>query len=108
DLMGTRSAINVPIIKDGKSVAMIAALDVVPRKWTRDDVELCDELGERAWAAIMRARAETALQERERSQAFLIAWSDTVRGESSPQAIMAKTLEWLGRHLGITRTTYSE
>lgn len=108
DLMGTRSAINVPIIKDGKSVAMIAVLDVVPRKWTRDEVELCDELGERAWAAIARARAEAALQERERGQAFLIEWSDRVRGETSPQAIMATTLEWLGRHLGVTRTTYSE
>ena len=29
DLMGTRSAINVPIVKDGKSVAMIVVLDVV-------------------------------------------------------------------------------
>lgn len=108
NLMGTRSAVNVPIIKDGKTVAMIAVLDVVPRRWTRDEVELCEELGERAWAAIARARAEAALQERERGQAFLIEWSDQVRGLSSPAAIMATTLEWLGRHLGVTRTTYSE
>ena len=108
DLMGTRSAINVPIIKEGKTVAMIAVLDVVPRRWTRDEVELCDELGERAWAAITRARAEAALQERERGQAFLIEWSDKVRGQSSAREIMSTTLEWLGRHLGVTRTTYSE
>ena len=108
DLMGTRSAINVPIVKDGKSVAMIALLDVVPRRWTRDEIELCVELGERAWSAIARARAEAALQERERGQAFLIEWSDKVRGESNAQAIMATTLEWLGRHLGVTRSTYSE
>lgn len=108
DLMGTRSAINVPIIKDGKSVAMIAVLDVVPRRWTRDEIELCDELGERAWAAIARARAETALQERERQQASLIDWSDRVRSETRAHAIVAITLEWLGRHLGTTRTTYAE
>lgn len=108
DLLGTRAAIYVPIVKDDRSVAMIAVLDVVPRRWTRDEIELCEELGERAWAAIARARAEAALQERERSQAFLIEWSDRVRGERSPQAIMATTLEWLGRHLGVTRTTYSE
>jgi PAS domain S-box-containing protein len=108
DMMGTRSAINVPIIKEGKSVAMIAVLDVVPRRWTRDEIELCEELGERAWAAIARARAEAALQERERGQAFLIEWSDAVRGQSSPQAIMSTTLEWLGRHLGVARATYSE
>lgn len=108
ELLGTRAAIYVPIVKDGRPVAMIAVLDTVARHWTRDEVELCEELGERCWAAIARARAEAALQERERSQAFLIDWSDTVRGERSPEAIMATTLEWLARHLSVTRATYSE
>ncbi|OYY89451.1 MAG: hypothetical protein B7Y45_12165 [Sphingomonas sp. 28-66-16] len=108
DLMGTRSAINMPIVKDGKWVAMIAVLDVVPRQWTRDEIELCDELSDRVWAAIARARAEAALQERERHQAFLIDWSDKIRGETRADAIIATTLEWLGGHLGVARTTYAE
>ncbi|RYY47115.1 MAG: GAF domain-containing protein [Sphingomonadales bacterium] len=108
DLMGVRSSINVPIVKEGRPVAMMALLDTVTRHWSDDEIELAEELAERVWAALARASAETALQERERHQAFLIDWSDRVRGESSPQAIMQVTLEWLGRHLGITRATYSE
>jgi PAS domain S-box-containing protein len=108
DLMGVRSSINVPIVKDGRPVAMVAVLDTDARHWSRDDVELCEELAERTWSAVSRARAETALQERERNQAFLIAWSDKVRGDTCPDAIMATTLERLAKHLGVTRTTYSE
>ncbi|RYY47652.1 MAG: GAF domain-containing protein [Sphingomonadales bacterium] len=108
DLMGVRSSINVPIVREGKPVAMIAVLDTVARHWSEDEIELAEELAERVWAALARARAEAALQERERHQAFVIDWSDRVRGETSPDAIIRVTLEWLGRHLGITRATYSE
>jgi signal transduction histidine kinase len=106
--MGVRASINVPIVKEGKPVAMAAMLDADPRCWTRDEIELCEELAERAATSIARARAEAALQERDRNQAFLIEWSDAVRGVSAPESIMATTLEWLGRHLGVTRATYSE
>lgn len=108
DLMGVRSSINVPIVKEGRPVAMLAVLDTAVRIWTRDEIELCEELAERVWATLSRARAETALQERERNQAFLLAWSDRVRGQASPDAIMQTTLEALGRHLGVTRATFSE
>jgi signal transduction histidine kinase len=108
ELLSIRASINVPIVKEGRPVAMAAMLDAHPRRWTRDEVELCEELAERVATSIARARAEAALQERDRNQAFLIAWSDAVRGVTSPQSIMATTLEWLGKHLGITRATYSE
>ncbi|MDB5702992.1 MAG: hybrid sensor histidine kinase/response regulator, partial [Sphingomonas bacterium] len=108
NLMGVRASINVPIVKEGRPVAMLAVLDTAARAWSRDEIELCEELAERVWAAVSRARAEAALQERERNQAFVIAWSDAVRGQVSPEAIMATTLERLGTHLGITRATYSE
>ena len=106
--MGVRASINVPIVKEGRPVAMAAMLDANPRHWTRDEIELCEELAERVATSIARARAEAALKERDRNQAFLIAWSDAVRGVSSPESIMATTLEWLGKHLGVTRATYSE
>jgi len=106
--MGVRASINVPIVKEGRPVAMAVMLDTQPRCWTRDEIELCEELAERTATSIARARAESALRERDRNQAFLIEWSDAVRGVSSPASIMATTLEWLGRHLGVTRATYSE
>jgi PAS domain S-box-containing protein len=108
DLMGVRSSINVPIVKEGRPVAMLAVLDTGVRPWSRDEIELCEELAERVWANLSRARAEAALLERERNQAFLLAWTDLVRGQASPDAIMATTLEALGRHMGVTRATFSE
>lgn len=107
-LMGVRASINVPIVKEGRPVAMLAVLDTAPRQWSSDEIELCEELAERLWANLSRARAEAELQERERNQAFLLAWSDMVRGQASPDAIMTTTLEALGRHLGVTRATFSE
>jgi PAS domain S-box-containing protein len=108
DLMGVRASINVPIVREGVPVAMIAVLDTEARNWTYEEIEICEELAERLWTAIARARAEAALLERERNQAFLIAWTDALRGETSPRAIMATTLEWLARQLDVTRATYSE
>jgi PAS domain S-box-containing protein len=108
DMMGVRASVNVPIVKDGRPMAMIMVLDTDPRVWTRDEIELCEELADRSWAGIARVRAEAALRERERSQAFLIAWSDRLRDETSPDAIMAITLESVATHLGVTRSTYSE
>ena len=49
-----------------------------------------------------------ALRERDRSQAFLIDWTDALRWAEDPDAIMDLTLERLGRHLGATRVTYAE
>jgi len=53
-------------------------------------------------------RQEHDRRESARTQAFLLDWSDRVRSEASPEAIMAITLEALGRHLGVSRTTWSE
>ncbi|GAA0317187.1 hypothetical protein GCM10009087_29470 [Sphingomonas oligophenolica] len=108
DMLGTRSGIIVPIVKEGRLVASMALLVCEPRTWSRDEIELSEELAERVWATVSRATAEAALQERERNQAFLIGWSDRVRGETSTHAIMATTLECLGRHLGVTRATFAE
>jgi len=106
--LGVRSGINVPIVKEGRLVAALTLLHGEVRHWSREDVELTEELAERVWATVSRARAETEIRGRERNQAFLIDWSDAIRGVSSVEAIVAITLEWLGQHLGVTRTTNAE
>ena len=50
----------------------------------------------------------TIQQERERRDAFLMAWSDDVRAQNDPGAILAMTLDRLGRHLAIARANYAE
>jgi two-component system, chemotaxis family, CheB/CheR fusion protein len=53
----------VPLREDGRLVAILGVHQAVPREWTGDEVALIVETAERAWAAVRRARAETALRE---------------------------------------------
>ena len=54
--------INVPLVKAGRLVCMLAVNDARPRAWTAAEVEAVRETAERTWAAVERARAEQALQ----------------------------------------------
>lgn len=103
-----RSGINVPLVKEGRLVAVLSVHDRGPRQWAPEEIALVEELAERTWSTVTRARAEADLLERERAQAFLIGWSDAVRHQTSTRAILAETLARLGTHLGITRLTYAE
>jgi PAS domain S-box-containing protein len=57
--------VGIPLIKDGEFVAGLAVHMNQPRVWTQDEVTLAIEVAERTWAAVERARAETALHEGE-------------------------------------------
>ncbi|WP_425230268.1 ATP-binding protein [Sphingomonas sp.] len=103
-----RAGIGVPLVKDGRLVAILAAADPAPRRWTPEEVALIEELAELTWSTVTRARAVATLRERERQQAFMIAWSDAVRHKPSVHAILATTLDLLGRQLGAARLTYVE
>jgi len=100
--------VSIPLIEHGRVRLALSAQHKAPRRWTDTEIQLIRDIAERTWISLERARAEAALQERERHQAFLIAWGDRVRPETEIEAIMAITLEMLGRHLGVTRTTYAE
>ena len=59
------AAIAVPLVKDGRLLATLAIHDVRPRAWTASDVAIAEDVAERTWAAIERARAEAARRESE-------------------------------------------
>ncbi|MBC7407352.1 MAG: PAS domain-containing protein, partial [Arcicella sp.] len=59
------SFINVPVIKNGKSVGLLSIVQSKPRKWTDSEVQLTIETAERTWAAVERAKAEEALRKSE-------------------------------------------
>ena len=58
-------ALGVPLMKDGKLVAILALHTAEPRNWTEDEIALVEETAERTWAAVERARAESALSQNE-------------------------------------------
>jgi PAS domain S-box-containing protein len=50
--------LNVPLIKDDCLVAILAVHNKTPREWTPDEIALTEEVAQRNWAAVERARAE--------------------------------------------------
>ncbi|MEN0076026.1 MAG: GAF domain-containing protein, partial [Paracraurococcus sp.] len=63
--LGIIACMGAPLIKGGALVGTLCVTAARPRAWTRDEVELLREIGERVWASIERARAETRLREGE-------------------------------------------
>lgn len=61
----TAAHIGVPLIKDDEFVAGLAIHSATPRTWTPDEIALAEEVAERTWAAVERARAEANLRKSE-------------------------------------------
>jgi PAS domain S-box-containing protein len=61
DSIGTRSMLVVPLIKAGRLTSILSVGASDPRRWTDEDVALTEDVAERTWAAVERARAEEAL-----------------------------------------------
>jgi len=58
-----RSTIGVPLIKRGRFVAAFGVHHTEPRAWTDAEVALVEDVAERTWATVERARAEEALRD---------------------------------------------
>ena len=62
---GIRAYVAVPLVKHGEWVSVLGVDSMEPREWTADEVKLVEEVAERTWAAVERARAEEKLRESE-------------------------------------------
>ncbi|WP_264478967.1 PAS domain-containing protein [Acidisoma silvae] len=60
--VSARSFINVPIIENGRLVALIYALSAEPRAWSAADIAFIRAVAERTHAAVERRRAERKVQ----------------------------------------------
>jgi PAS domain S-box-containing protein len=65
DVFSIGSFVRAPLIRRGELVGSLGFADVAPRTWTEAEVTLLQEVADRTWAAIERARAEAALRESE-------------------------------------------
>ena len=63
DSIGCRSLIDVPLISDGKLCALFYLHEPEPRTWTAEEVALANEVAQRTWDTVERARAQNALRE---------------------------------------------
>ena len=60
-----RSAAALPLIKKGRLVAFLYAVDCAPRQWSAEDRIILRDVADRTWAAVERARAETTVRDAE-------------------------------------------
>jgi len=102
----TRAAITVPLVKAGRFAAALYVHAREPRRWTGEDEALVRETAERTWAAVERARVETALREREERQALLLRLVRGQRETEDPDAMMLAASGAVGRHLGANRVGF--
>jgi PAS domain S-box-containing protein len=75
---GKRSTVIAPLVRDGRLVASLYVHQTEPRHWRDDEVSLVQEVAERTWTSILRARAETALRDSEERFRQFAAHSSTV------------------------------
>jgi PAS domain S-box-containing protein len=57
----------VPLVKAGRLLASLIVHQRHPRAWTLSEIQLLQNVADRTWGAVDRARAETALQQSEES-----------------------------------------
>ncbi|HST59847.1 MAG TPA: ATP-binding protein [Longimicrobium sp.] len=86
DSLGVAAYVGVPLVIDGQAIGSFCAIDMVPRQWTRDEVEVLTELAasaqreielRRALAHSQRTADEAERVRREREE-FLNATTDGV------------------------------
>ena len=57
--------VDIPLVRSDQLRAVFCVVQTRPRAWTRPEIGLIEDVADRLWAAIERARAETALRESE-------------------------------------------
>jgi PAS domain S-box-containing protein len=78
--------IGIPLVKKGEFVAGLAVHAAAPRDWKPEEIALIEEVAERTWAAVERARAEAALRQSEQQFRLMadavpqIIWITDVEG----------------------------
>jgi GAF domain-containing protein len=62
---GVRAGAAIPLLEDGRLIAVLTAAHPEPRAWTEDEKQLLRDAATRTYSAVLRARSEAALRESE-------------------------------------------
>jgi PAS domain S-box-containing protein len=74
--VGVQALLSVPLIVNGRLIVNVSVHQHEARHWTDDEVTLVQEVSERLWAEIVRARAEAALRASEEKYRTLFETMD--------------------------------
>jgi PAS domain S-box-containing protein len=104
--IASKAIIVCPLIKNGELRAMMAVHHVAPREWTSAEIALVQEVVERFWSIMERARAELVLRESEEHLRLVIAASNDGIWEND---FLTGELKWSDRMyemLGLDRRSF--
>jgi signal transduction histidine kinase/ActR/RegA family two-component response regulator len=88
-----RSAVVVPLNRNGALTTCLFINDNLPRVWSADIVRLIEDVAERAWSAVERVRAEDALRLADRRKdEFLAMLAHELRNPLAPISAAAQLL----------------
>lgn len=88
-----RSAIGVPLVKSGKLEAIFVVHGADARQWTDNEIALVEDVADRTWWAVERARIESVVRESEEKYKALFNSMDEAYAVVEPLRD-AKTGEW--------------
>ncbi|HEU4372096.1 MAG TPA: ATP-binding protein [Telluria sp.] len=66
--LDARAVILVPIVKEGRLAALVTVMRSTPHEWSPSQLGLMENVADRIWSAIERARAEHRLSEQKRAE----------------------------------------
>jgi len=88
-----RSAVVVPVHRNGAMTTCLFINDNLPRVWSADIVRLIEDVAERSWSALERVRAEEALRLADRRKdEFLAMLAHELRNPLAPISAAAQLL----------------
>ncbi|AFZ23065.1 PAS domain S-box [Cylindrospermum stagnale PCC 7417] len=98
DAIETKSLLCVPLVKEGRFVALFVLHHVAPRQWTEDDIAVMERIAQKTWLAVERSRAEAESREsRARLQLALMVG----RMGTWDWDIQMNTITWSDGHFAI-------
>ncbi|QJD79499.1 PAS domain S-box protein [Spirosoma rhododendri] len=90
--LNLRSGLAIPLIKAGHLAAALTVSHTEPRLWTQAEIQLAEDVAERTWAAVERARAqETVRQNDQRYRIQKDAFQSAINGESLASSLNTLT-----------------
>jgi PAS domain S-box-containing protein len=92
----------------GHSLSSLVAVSARPRRWTPGEVTLVEEVAERTWAAMTRAREEALRRQAEELNASLVHFADAVRELADPGAVAETACRLAAERLGVERAYWAE
>lgn len=100
--------ITVPITKNGRLVAAFGIHSRDARNWTPAEIGLAEDVADRAWTTIARARVDAALRESESRLRFLDELGRATASLLDADEVLATTTRMVAEQMGVSNCAYAD